>query len=326
MTKPVWVNRISVWWLLAIALLLATATGAMASKRSYDLQADSVVEGVWVVSGSTENFSKANGGNILNTGFIETGAGVVVIDTGPSRQYGEEFRALIERHTNEPIKKVLVTHHHPDHAFGSQAFELGTLYMLDGSAALLERDGDAFSDNMYRMTGSWMRGTEVTVPGQRVEPGILQIGDRTLRLIAMQGHTGADLVVLDETSGVLFASDVVFFNRALTTPQTPGLQAWASDVRELAKLPFSILVPGHGPLVEDDRAFEQMLDYLAWLDDLLYASASRGLSAVEVARTEIPERFAEVEGAGYELIRTVSHLYPGYEKQALATSSDRNGQ
>ncbi|MBK1851802.1 quinoprotein relay system zinc metallohydrolase 1 [Marinobacter sp. 1-4A] len=310
-------HRNIAWLVAAMFWLLAYSSGAGASTKSYNLEAILVADGVWVVAGSTENFSKTNGGNILNTGFIETGEGVVVIDTGPSRRYGEEFRALIESHTSEPIVKVLITHHHPDHAFGSQAFEPNTLYMLDESASLLEQDGEAFSDNMYRMIGDWMRGTEVTVPMNRVQPGLLSLGSRQLRLIAMQGHTGADLVVLDEASGVLFASDMVFFNRALTTPQTPGLAVWRSEIRELAQLPFSLVVPGHGPVIQDDRAFLQMIDYLTWLDDVLAGSAARGLSASEVIDTAIPERFSELEGARYELVRTVSHLYADYEKRAL---------
>lgn len=313
-------------FLAAFVVLWFAVAIVEASERTYNLKATPVAEGVWVVSGSTDNFSKANGGNILNTGFMETGEGVVVIDTGPSRQYGEEFRALIEQTTSEPIIQVLITHHHPDHAFGSQAFKPESLYMLEGSAKLLERDGEAFSDNMYRLIGHWMRGTEVIIPKGRVHPGTLQIGNRTLRLIAMHGHTDADLVVLDETSGVLFASDMIFFNRALTTPQTPGLQVWASEVRELSRLPYSVVVPGHGPLVKDSSAFDQMVDYLGWLEEVLRTSAARGLSAAEVDQTSIPERFSDVEGASYELIRTVSHLYSDYEKQALVISSDDSDQ
>lgn len=314
-------------WALTVAVLLVTAiSSSKATAKTYDLEAVSVADGVWVVSGSRENFSTSNGGNILNTGFIETGEGVVVIDSGPSRLYGQEFRALIERHSKEPIVKVLITHHHPDHAFGSQAFDPDTLYMLDGSARLLERDGDAFSDHMYRLVGDWMRGTEIIIPRQRILPGVHRVGDRTLRLIAMQGHTGADLVVFDESSGVLFASDMVFFNRALTTPQTPALESWSAEVSELGKLPFSVVVPGHGPVVEDGRAFTQMIDYLAWLDDTLANSAARGLSAAEVAQTAIPGRFATVEGAGYELIRTVTHLYANYESQPLVISSEQENK
>ena len=79
------------------------------------------------------------------------------------------------------------------------------------------------AENMYRLVGDWMRGTEVLLPTEEVTAGRLTIGDHPLRLLALRGHTGADLAIFDERSGVLFAGDLVFYQRALTTPGTPGL-------------------------------------------------------------------------------------------------------
>ncbi len=288
------------------------------AELSYDLKPREITEGVWLVEGTTENFSRLNGGNIVNTAFVVTGEGVVVIDTGPSRRYGEELRAAIAGITDQPVTHVLLTHHHPDHVFGNQAFDPATLYALPGTIEKLAADGDAFSDNMYRLVGDWMRGTEVTLPAKTLEPGILEVGDHRFRLMAFRGHTGADLVVLDETRGVLFASDMVFYNRALTTPQTPGLDVWAEELAQLEALEFDWLVPGHGPVVTDAAAFAQMRDYLGWLDEMMTRAASRGLTMNEVINQPIPERFSSVAESRYELTRTVTHLYPRYEKLALS--------
>src|SRR5690606_29965479 len=92
------------------------------AELSYTLQPRQIADGVWLLEGSTDNFDKRNGGNIVNTGFIVGDAGVIVIDTGPSRLYGEAMRAAISRVTDRPVVKVLLTHHHPDHVLGNQAF------------------------------------------------------------------------------------------------------------------------------------------------------------------------------------------------------------
>jgi hypothetical protein len=78
--------------------------------------------GVWVVEGDNADFSVANGCNIINTGFIATGAGVLVINTGPSRLYGEQLRALIAAPRPEPVVQVLHLNLHPDYFLGNQAF------------------------------------------------------------------------------------------------------------------------------------------------------------------------------------------------------------
>jgi len=131
------------------------------------------------------------------------------------------------------------------------------------------------------------------------------------------GHTGADLAILDETTGVLFAGDLLFYQRALTTPNSPGLDVWLHDLDTLQALPWKQLVAGHGPLASDAQPFLQMRDYLTWLDNLLRDGAARGDDMAEMIRSPIPERFAGLSLTRYELIRSVSHLYPRYERQQL---------
>ncbi|MBS68864.1 quinoprotein relay system zinc metallohydrolase 1 [Stutzerimonas kunmingensis] len=283
----------------------------------YTLQPRQIADDVWLLEGSTDNFDKANGGNIVNTGFIVTAAGVVVIDSGPSRRYGEAMRAAIASVTDRPVVKLLLTHHHPDHVLGNQAFADVPIAALAGTTELLREQGNAMAENMYRLVGDWMRGTEVVLPSETLAPGTLEIGGRSLRLLALRGHTGADLAILDERSGVLFAGDILFYQRALTTPNSPGLDVWLEDLDTLEALPWKRLVAGHGPVADDAAPFVQMRDYLGWLDGLLRDAASGGADMNEVIQSPIPERFAGISLTRYELIRSVSHLYPRYEAMAL---------
>ena len=299
-----------------ILFLLALGTG-FALALDYHLQPRQIAEGVWLLEGSTANFDKANGGNIVNTGFIVTDSGVVVIDSGPSRRYGEAMREAIARVTDRPIIKVLLTHHHPDHVLGNQAFADVPIAALAGTTELLREQGNAMAENMYRLVGDWMRGTEVVLPTESVTTGTLEVGGRTLRLLALRGHTGADLAILDERTGVLFAGDILFYQRALTTPNSPGLDVWLADLDTLQALPWKRLVAGHGPVADDAAPFAQMRDYLGWLDGLLRDSAASGADMNEVIQSPIPERFAGISLTRYELIRSVSHLYPRYEADAL---------
>lgn len=283
----------------------------------YTLQPRQIADDVWLLEGSTDNLDKANGGNIVNTGFIVTAAGVVVIDSGPSRRYGEAMRAAIASVTDRPVIKLLLTHHHPDHVLGNQAFADVPIAALAGTTELLREQGNAMAENMYRLVGDWMRGTEVVLPSETLAPGKLEIGGRSLRLLALRGHTGADLAILDERSGVLFAGDILFYQRALTTPNSPGLDVWLEDLDTLEALPWKRLVAGHGPVADDAAPFLQMRDYLGWLDGLLRKAANGGADMNEVIQSPIPERFAGISLTRYELIRSVSHLYPRYEAMAL---------
>jgi len=300
-------------WVLLLTCLFASLAQAL----DYHLQPRQIADGVWLLEGSTDNFATDNGGNIVNVGFIETADGVVVIDTGPSRRYGEALRQSIEKTTGKPVLRVLLTHHHPDHVLGNQAFADVPIAALPETTRLLAEQGDAMAENMYRLVGDWMRGTEVVLPSEEVQEGTLEIGGRRLQLLALRGHTGADLAILDERTGVLFAGDILFYQRALTTPNSPGLDVWQADLDRLEALPWQQIVPGHGPVTTDAAPFTQMRDYLGWLDGLLRQGAEQGAEMNELIRAPIPERFAQVSLSRYELIRSVSHLYPRYERNAM---------
>ena len=302
--------------LFILALLVWLVLPAHAELR-YQLQPREIADGIWLLEGSTDNFDKRNGANIVNTAFIVTEAGVVVLDSGPSRAYGEAQRQAITEATGQPVIRVLLTHHHPDHVLGNQAYADVPIAALPGTTELLRVQGDAMAENMYRMVGDWMRGTEVVLPGETLEAGLVEIGGRRLQLLALSGHSGADLAVFDEATGVLLASDLLFYQRALTTPNSPGLDVWLADLNTLEALPWKLLVPGHGPVASDAAPFAQMRDYLGWLDTTLREAAASGADMNEVLATPIPQRFASISLTDYEFIRSVSHLYPTYEARAL---------
>jgi len=301
-------------WILLVCLSLSLPARA---ELDYRLEPRQIAEDTWLLEGGTENFSRDNGGNIVNTGFIVTEAGVLVIDTGPSKRYGQALREAIAGTTGKPVIQVLLTHHHPDHVLGNQAFIDVPIGALAGTTELLRQQGDAMAENLYRLVGDWMRGTEVVLPNRTLEPGVLEIGGHRLRLLALAGHTGADLAIFDERTGVLFAGDLVFYQRALTTPNSPGLQVWLKDLDRLQALPWRLVVPGHGPVASSAVPFAQMRDYLGWLHQLLSDGAARGDDMAELIRAPIPARFAAISLTRYELIRSVSHLYPSYERKQM---------
>ena len=308
--------------LLAALALIAWLPVAPAAGFDYQLTPRQIAPGTWVLEGAQEDFSFANGGRIVNTAFVVTNAGVVVIDSGPSRQYGEQTVAAIGRITNQPIVKVWITHHHPDHFLGNQAFATRTLGALERTISDIAAEGKAFNENMYRLVGDAMRDTEVVVPTNPLAPGVVDIGGHRFELLALDGHTAGDLAVLDHSTGVLFAGDLVFHDRTPTTPHAT-ITRWLKSLDVLAALPFKQLVPGHGPVAADAGPIRQTRDYLKWLDALLTQSAAAGLDMTEVMRLPLPKLFRQMAVIDAEFPRSVSHLYPAAEEAALNDSSPR---
>ncbi|MGQ3057181.1 MAG: quinoprotein relay system zinc metallohydrolase 1 [Nevskia sp.] len=303
-----------------LAALTAAGVSTLASAAGFDyrLQPVPVADGVYTLIGKSENFSRDNGGNIVNTGFIIAPGGVIVIDSGPSKAYGEQQRAAIAKLTGKPVVQVLLTHAHPDHVLGSQAYPGVPVASLPATTATLTQSGDALLGNLYRLVGDAMRDTEVRLPNAEAHDGAVTIAGRKLRLIAARGHTDADLMVFDDATRTLFAGDLVFFDRTPTTPNA-DIPAWLATLDAIDALPFAALVPGHGPLLRDHAGIAQTRDYLRWLRDSLQGAARRGLDMPEVLQLPVPERFRHLAVLRTEYERSVSHLYPAYELDTLPT-------
>ena len=308
----------SAWRALRWALLLlATSTFPIEAGLDYLLKPRKIAPDTYVFVGLTEDFSRSNGGNIVNTGFIVTTDGVLVIDTGSSRLYGEQMRRAIAAVTDQPVRRVLITHHHPDHFLGNQGFSDVPIAALPGSIGGMKEEGGGFADNLYRMAGDWMRDTEPLAAAQEARPGRSIVGGHDIELIALKGHTQADLVLLDHTTGVLFAGDLVFWQRAATTPHA-AIADWLAALDRLQALKWKTIVPGHGEPHNDARGIAQTRAYLKWLDATLRQAAADGLDMPDLLRLRLPAEFAGIALAREEFERSIAHLYRGLEQSVLS--------
>ena len=302
----------------AVGLLgAAMAVPAQARSRlSYDLVPQGVADGIWMIEGATDYFSAENGGAIVNCAILEGDEGLIVVDTGPSRRYGEAMLDMMANMSGKPVVTVINTHHHPDHFFGNQVFEGVPIRALSETGALAAEQGEGFADNMYHILGDWMRGTEVVPPTQSLPHGDVTLGGRAFRVIPLSGHTEADLALMDVKTGVLIAGDLAFLDRAPTTPSA-DLAKWRESLDILDGMQAAAVVPGHGPFDPALSSLAQTRAYLDWIETAMQEAAEEGLDMIEVMALPIPERFASMGAQPQEFYRSVSHLFPGVEANAL---------
>lgn len=289
---------------------------AQAAPLAYTLEPKLLTEGVWMISGVPEAVNARNGGAIANIAILATSEGAIIIDTGPSLRYGRQLRALAQTLTGRDVARVYLTHFHPDHIFGTQAFAAGTVAATPGVIKGLRELGEGFASAMYSAAGDWMRGTEVVIPTHAITQRYEDVGDRRMRFLAMKGHTGADLAIFDETTGVIFAGDLVFLDRAPTTPHA-DIGSWKVALATLGGIPHTLIVPGHGPAESNTRGLDQTRIWLTEIEILIATAFERGLDMTEAMALPLPAWTQTVALARYEFERTVMHLYPKLEASRL---------
>lgn len=303
----------------AIAALAGTAAapylaafGLEASPLTYELKPKPLIDGVWLIAGVPEAITKSNGGAIANCIVLDSTAGAIIIDSGPSLRYGEALAAVARDLTKKDIARVYITHFHPDHMFGNQAFKGDTIASSQGVIDGIKVMGAAFADSMYHAAGDWMRGTEPVPPGKVLTGEPEDFGNRKIRPLLMRGHTDSDVVLYDETSGIMFAGDLVFLDRAPTTPHA-DIERWRITLANLGAIPHGLLVPGHGPAEPGARGIEQTRRWLETIEPQIKDAFDKGLDVAETTALPLPQWTEKIALARYEYERSVMHLYPKLE-------------
>lgn len=294
----------------------------------YGLHPRELAPGHWVFEGAVDDFGRHNGCNIINTALITTEGGAWVINTGPSRLYGEQQRRAVERvlkawqGTPAPVTQVLNLNLHPDYFFGNQAWTDVPTRALAGTLAGARAEGPAYADNLYRLCGDWMKGTESTPAQSPLEAQDITVGGRTLLLRRLSGHTRDDLVVLDPTAGVAYVGGLVFMDRVPTTPHA-DFERWQASLDELERWltdgGYRWVVPSHGPVHAGLAGLQQTRAWLTWLTKAMQTSSEQGQDLGEVLHSlTVPTEFARWAAQPAELHRSLTQWYPQYERRALA--------
>ncbi|MFD1333581.1 quinoprotein relay system zinc metallohydrolase 1, partial [Methylopila musalis] len=302
--------------LAAGAVAAPLLPGRAAARRAYDVVPRPIGEGVWLVEGLNEPITAANGGAIANVTLFDTREGAVIVDAGPSHAYGEALKAAAQAVTGKPVARVYLTHIHADHVFGAGAFPPDVVWTTAELNADLALRGDALADAMYRVAGAWMRGTDTPAPARTIATEWEDVGERRFRFLPLAGHTGSDLCLFEERSGVLAAGDLVFLDRAPTTPDA-DLARWRAALDTLAPISARRLCPGHGPAEAGSRGLKQTRDWLDMIEERITAGFERGLDVIELMQEPLPAWTDKLAVARYEFARSAMHLLPRLERERL---------
>jgi glyoxylase-like metal-dependent hydrolase (beta-lactamase superfamily II) len=155
------------------------------------------------------------------------------------------------------------------------------------------------------------------MPGKVIDTPTEDFGRRVLTMLPLVGHSSADLAVLDERTGLLITGDLVFNNRAPSTPHA-DLPVWRQSLDRLKAFGHKSVIPGHGPFdTTPATAIDQTRDWIDWAEMAITRAVQTGIDPAEAGQMPIPDRFSAMKAARYEFQRTVTYLYPDLEVKLL---------
>lgn len=196
---------------------------------------------------------------VPNIGIVTGTDAVLVVDTGMGPANGEKVLRLAMEMAEGRRLILTLTHFHPEHGFGAQAFK-GEATILYNAAQRdeLAAKGEAYL-GMFRGFGpgvaAALEGTQLVAPDEVYEGAgtTIDLGGRTVELSTYGlAHTQGDQVVAIPDAGVLFVGDLaeerIFPIFPWFPPDDATLDAanWARVLARLEGGRPSIVVPGHG--------------------------------------------------------------------------------
>ena len=255
-----------------------------------------------------------------NASIVINSEDVLVVDSHLSPAAALALTEELSEITPKPIRYVINTHFHFDHAHGNQLFssdveiighEFTYSMLADGNS----KRGRAYEtfigslpsviDNLKERIAStndagelvslktdlmvqenYKKATDAVIPTPPTitlsERLTLHRGGREIQLLFLgRGHTGGDVVVYLPDERIVITGDLLTDGIAYLGDSHP--LEWVETLDRLKKLDFDLVLPGHGMAFEDKKKIRHFQAYLKDFWIKVQASHSAGTSAADAS-------------------------------------------
>ena len=256
-----------------------------------------------------------------NTIVLDAPNGLIVFDTGRHPEHAQKILDYA-RARGRPIAAIVNSHWHLDHTTGNwdirKAYPNVAVYAsgaIEGALATFLKNSRADTDKMLAdpktpaaVRDQLERGRAVIDHPDRIRPNHvvaksrrMSIAGRSLNVhLAKFAATEGDVWLYDPGTKVALVGDLVVDIVPFMDTACPD--GWSKALAEVAKVPFTRLIPGHGPVMS--RA-----DFTAWrtaYDNFVKCGHS------DAAKEKC------VEGWSHDAARFIDAAHRDYASQAAA--------
>jgi glyoxylase-like metal-dependent hydrolase (beta-lactamase superfamily II) len=250
-------------------------------------------EATYFLFGNIAHLDEKNRGWNGNAGFIVTAQGVIVIDTLGTPKLGRRLIATIASVTDAPIRYVIVTHNHPDHAYGAGAFQQleGVTIIAHAGTADYTHSAEMQRSVAYRrellprdMQGFEPLQADRYIRGERFGKARIQLGDQRLDIYnSGKHHSYGDLVVHQVDEKILWISDLAFNQRTTYMGDGDSLQILEAQDWMMRSFPdIALMVPGHGSVQSPPFSMvARTHDYVERMREAMRSAVDNGVSLLD---------------------------------------------
>jgi len=218
----------------------------------------------------------------VTAGVVAGPQWAVVIDTLALPDETLSIREFIEHELNVPVRYVINTHYHADHAWGNCFFPGATVIAHARCRDLLLERGVPSLESAQKQNPA-LRQVKIVLPQMTFTEGdvTLRVGKKNLILSPALGHSLDGIAVLVEEDRILFAGDSFM---PLPYVVDGDIDEIMASIKHIGRMGLENIVQGHGDIIlrgEIDAAVKENLNYLAAIKKAVKA-ASRRKNAIQL--------------------------------------------
>ncbi len=270
---------------LLIVIMLAALPLSLQIKQDGAGAVEQITDKVFCLQGETANIALYLGKDAL-----------LVVDS----EYAKTAPDLLQKIrdiSDLPVKFLVNTHYHGDHAGGNSLIG-------EGAEIISHKNCQAsFLRTLKPEDDPKSKGVPQTI---YEEDMTLRMGDEAVRLLHFNaGHTSGDTVVVFSTAGVVVAGDLFFHGMAPYIDVRDGADTanWVLTIRRLAeKYPDYKIIPGHGK-VTGMRDWLKFADYLEYLRKEVKKAIAAGKTKEQAQESIDTSRFSYIADVGQFLTK-----------------------
>ncbi len=303
---------------------------------------EKVAEGIYYTTASgTMNVG-------ANSPVILTDDEALVIDSQITPAAGRALVADLKAVTSKPVRYVVDSHYHYDHAFGNQVFAPGAevighdntrrrlltnvmeQYTYLNSVQPVPARVDALKQRIAQEADPQQKAAlerqvanslayleqvkevKVTPPNLTFDQTMtLYRGAREIRLLYLgRGHTDTDVVVFLPKERIVCTGDLMESVVSYMGDSYP--EDWIATLERLKGLDFDTVMPGHGVVFQGKGKITAFQKYLRDVITQVTMLRTQGLSAEDAAQkvdvTAYRNEFASIRGVGID-VAAVRRIY-----------------
>jgi glyoxylase-like metal-dependent hydrolase (beta-lactamase superfamily II) len=255
----------------------------------YHLKSYIISDGVECFFGLSSTANKTNGGNTINSCYISTDDGFVVIDSGPTYGYAQQAYRVMQNKRHLPVKYVINTSADEIHLLGNEFYR-------ERGATLIGPKGYDKSSRIKlsnSITADTFTNTRLTSLDKKIDSDYtITVGGVDISIKKAIKGSDRYLVVNASSRDIIFVGDILSHNRIPILEKGRSLQGWIDALKMIEKSSWSRIISAHG--IRNKRsAIKSTKSYLQTLKKRVTESIKKGIDKEKAIETIKMSSFKE---------------------------------